>query len=81
MRPKDRAHVKANMPKLTALKDFSYFHHGYERRDYAEGSEIDTDDQEMIDVALAQNWASSESQPKEPDVTPAKRGRKPKSKE
>lgn len=69
------------MPKLIALRDFSYFHRGYERVDYAAGSEIETDDQEMIEVALVQQWASRADQPKAADPEPAKRVRKPKSKE
>lgn len=73
--------MKANMPKLTALRDFSYFHRGYERVDYAAGSEIETADQEMIEVAIAQQWASRADQPKAANPEPAKRGRKQKSKE
>lgn len=81
MRPEHRAHTKATMPKLIALRDFSYFHRGYQRVDYVAGSEIETDDQEMIEVAIDQRWAYRADQPEAANSGPAKRGRKQKSKE
>lgn len=66
---------------LTVKKDFTYFHKGYDRADYKASDMIDTDDQEMIEVALAQQWASRADQPQAANPEPAKRGRKPKSKE
>ena len=55
---------------LTVKKDFTYFHKGYDRADYKAGDVIDTDDEEMIEVAIAQQWVEVEGQQK-----PAKRGR------
>lgn len=69
------------MQKLIALRDFYYFHRGYARVDYAAGSEIETADQEMIEVAIEQQWAARADQPKAANPEPAKRGRKPKTKD
>ena len=55
---------------LKAKQDFTYFHHGHERVDYKSGDVIDADDEEMIEVAIAQQWVEVEGQQK-----PAKRGR------
>ena len=48
------------MPKFKVLKDFTYFHRGHERVDYKAGDVIDTDDEEMIEVAIIQQWAEQE---------------------
>ena len=69
------------MPKFKVLKDFPYYHGGHSRVDYKTGDVIDTDDEEMIEVAIAQQWASRADQPKAANPEPAKRGRKQKSKE
>lgn len=66
---------------LTVKKDFTYFHKGYDRADYKAGDVIDIDDEEMIEVAIAQQWASRADQPKAANPEPAKRGRKQKSKD
>ena len=58
------------MPKLKVLKDFQYYHGGYSRVDYKDGEVVDIDDEEMIEVAISQQWAEVEGQQK-----PAKRGR------
>lgn len=55
---------------LKVKQDFTYFHRGHERADYKAGDVIDTDDEEMIEVAISQQWAEVEGQQK-----PAKRGR------
>ena len=62
--------MEYKVPKFKVLKDFTYFHHGYERVDYEAGDVIDTDDEEMIEVAIAQQWAEIECDQQEP----AKRG-------
>ena len=49
---------------LKAKQDFTYFHHGHERVDYKSGDVIDTDDEEMIEVAIAQQWVEVEGQQK-----------------
>ena len=61
---------------LTVKKDFTYFHKGYDRRDYVTGDVIDTDDEEMTEVATSQRWAAAEELDDQPK--PAQRGRKPK---
>ena len=64
---------------LTVKKDFTYFHKGYDRADYKAGDVIDTDDEEMAEVATSQRWAAAEESDDQPE--PAKRGRKPKAKD
>lgn len=46
--------------KLVIKQDFSYFHRGHDRVDYKAGDVIDTDDEEMIEVAIIQQWAEQE---------------------
>ena len=65
--------------KLVIKQDFAYFHRGHDRVDYKAGDVIDIDDEEMIEVAIAQQWASRADQPKAANPEPAKRGRKQKS--
>ena len=55
--------------KLTITKDFTYWHGGCRRADYVAGQEVDADDQEMIDVALAEGWAT-DGAPKEKAAKP-----------
>ena len=50
--------------KLTITEDFTYWHKGCNRADYVAGQEVETDDQEMIDVAVAEGWAT-DGAPKE----------------
>ena len=57
---------------LTVKKDFTYYHKGYDRRDYAAGDVIDIDDEEMIDVAINQQWIESEEKQKPVKRTKAK---------
>ncbi len=65
--------------KLVIKQDFAYFHRGHDRVDYKAGDVIETGDEEMIKVAISQKWAATEESEDQP--APAKRGRKPKSKE
>lgn len=65
--------------KLVIKQDFAYFHRGHDRADYKVGDVIETDDEEMAEVAISQKWAATEEPEDQPE--PAKRGRKPKSKE
>ena len=65
--------------KLVIKQDFSYFHRGHDRVDYKAGDVIDTDDEKMTEVATSQRWAAAEESDDQPE--PAKRGRKPKSKD
>ena len=50
--------------KLTIKTDFPYWHGGCRRVDYVAGQEVETDDQEMIAVAVAEGWAT-DGAPKE----------------
>lgn len=44
------------MPKLKITKTFPFAHRGCEVVTYQAGTEIDTDDQELIDTILAEKW-------------------------
>ena len=55
--------------KLTITKDFTYWHGGCRRADYLTGQEGETDDQEMIAVAVAEGWAT-DGAPKEKAAKP-----------
>jgi len=44
------------MPKLKITKTFPFAHRGCEVVTYHAGTEIDTDDQELIDTILAEKW-------------------------
>ena len=56
--------------KLTIKTDFTYWHGGCRRVDYVAGQEVETDDQEMIAVAVAEGWAT-DGAPKEKASKPA----------
>lgn len=43
--------------KLTAQQNFSYTHRGYDQKHYAAGQEIETEDEEMIEVSTQEGWA------------------------
>lgn len=55
--------------KLTIKTDFPYWHGGCMRVDYVAGQEVETDDQEMIAVAVAEGWAT-DGAPKEKAAKP-----------
>lgn len=55
--------------KLTIKTDFPYWHGGCRRVDYVAGQEVETDDQEMIAVAVAEGWAA-DGAPKEKAAKP-----------
>jgi len=58
--------------KLIAQTDFSWAHRGVEVEQFAAGAEIDTDDEDLIEVATAEGWAT----PADGEATaPAKRSR------
>ncbi len=48
--------------KLKITKDFAFAHRGCDVVQYQAGTEVETDDQELIDVALAEKWASKARQ-------------------
>lgn len=45
------------MHKLSIKEAFTYFHKGYDRKDYVAGQEVDTDDNEFAAVATGEGWA------------------------
>lgn len=51
--------------KLKIVQDFLYFHGGCNRVDYAAGQDVETDDAEMVDVAVANGWAKKADKPAE----------------
>lgn len=44
------------MPKLKITKTFPFAHRGCEVVTYQAGTEIDTDDQDLIDTILTEKW-------------------------
>lgn len=48
--------------KLNIVKTFAFAHGGYRVVEYAEGSEVETDDQELIEVSTDEGWAAIEGQ-------------------
>lgn len=61
--------------KLIAQQNFSWAHRGVEVEHFETGAEIDTDDEDLIEVATAEGWAAPADG--EPARAP-KPGRKPK---
>lgn len=55
------------MKNLKALVAFSWAHLGVTIVEYAEGETIETDDEDLISVSIAEGWAE-ETKPKEPTV-------------
>lgn len=49
------------MQEIKVIKDFEYWHRGYERADYKVGDVVSVDDEEMIEVAIDQGWISKPS--------------------
>ncbi len=58
--------------KLIAQEDFKWAHRGVEVEEFEAGAEIETDDQDLIDVSVAEGW----TKPADGEEAPApKRGR------
>ncbi len=51
--------------ELKAKTAFSWAHRGVEVKHYEAGQVIDTDDQDLIDVATAEGWVEKASKPAE----------------
>lgn len=51
--------------KLKITKTFDFAHRGVEIKTYEAGTEIDSEDKELIDVALAEKWATKSRQARE----------------
>lgn len=58
--------------QIKVIKTFLWAHQGIYVKEYAEGTEVDADDADMVEVALAEGWATEDDEDK------PKRGRKPK---
>lgn len=48
--------------KLIALQDFSWAHQHVSIKEYKEGEVIETDDQDLLDVAKAEGWVIEEGE-------------------
>lgn len=58
---------------LTVKKDFTYYHGGCRQANYVAGQIVDVDDEEMIEVAISQGWATEgEEKAKQPAKRKAK---------
>jgi hypothetical protein len=62
--------------KLKITKNFSFFHKGYERRDYAEGEFVEAEDHELIAVALREGWAKDAAENKAKRAAPENKASK-----
>lgn len=60
--------------KLNIESGFKWAHRGVEIEEFYAGQSIETEDQELIAVAIAEGWASEDGEQAE---QPKKRGRKP----
>ena len=56
--------------QIKVIKTFLWAHQGIHVKEYAEGSEVETDDADMVEIAIAEGWAT------EADDRPAKKARK-----
>lgn len=55
--------------KLTATQAFSWAHRGVEIVQYEAGQVIDTEDPDLIEVAIREGWAEQDGEPaKQPAV-------------
>ena len=54
--------------KLKITKDFAFAHRGCDVVQYLAGTEVETDDQELIETALAEKWAVKPRAAREPKV-------------
>ncbi len=46
--------------KLTAVKSFSWAHQGVQVEHFEKGQEIETDDEDLIEVATREGWVKGE---------------------
>lgn len=65
--------------KLKIIKDFAFAHRGCDVVQYQAGTEVETDDQELIDTALTEKWAvkpraARETKPSDTQENPAPLG-------
>jgi hypothetical protein len=61
------------MPKLKIKTSFPYYHKGYERKDYVEGQEVETEDEEFVKVAVEEGWAALDGDEAPPTKSKAKK--------
>ena len=62
--------------KIIILQDFTYWHGGCNKATYVKGQELETEDAEMVSVAVEQGWAAADGAPKEKAERPATKARK-----
>lgn len=53
------------MKKIEILSDFAFAHHGYERREYRTGEVVETDDPDLLEIAVREGWARPTDTPAE----------------
>lgn len=53
--------------QLTITKDFLFAHRGVEVAAYTKGQEVETDDQDLIETATAEGWATAAKAKKAPE--------------
>lgn len=63
--------------KLFITKPFKFAHGGYLVAEYAPGQEVETDDQELIAVVQAEDWATLDkgSAPENKDAAPKRKAK------
>lgn len=49
--------------KLKILIDFPFAHRGYDRREYRAGEVVESDDADLIEVAVREGWARAAEGP------------------
>ena len=52
------------MAKLIIARSFRYSHNGYSFVEYAEGSQVETEDAEFVRVATGEGWAKEATAPR-----------------
>jgi hypothetical protein len=57
--------------QIKVIKTFLWAHQGIHVKEYAEGTEVEADDADMVEVALSEGWATADG-----DDKPAKKARK-----
>lgn len=56
--------------KLKITKPFAFAHRGCDVVQYTAGQEVDTEDQELIDTALTEKWATKAREARQTKVLP-----------
>jgi hypothetical protein len=57
--------------KLIVITAFSWAHRGVDIQQYAKGDEIETEDQDLIDVSTREGWTTADGEGDELDAATA----------